>query len=132
MPNKFEGSNNLPKEEQNELESESTINYILSGKAEVKLIPGKPFSQTRRFYGEDWPGQSAQFEIILPKVSGEGKWITYLTVWNPSPLNYGRFKKVPETKNFINTGHGEMLLTENQDTIYQVVNQLDRQTREKD
>lgn len=116
------GTDSSPKKE-----SSPTTEYILSGKAVFKHVGEDGFLQRQTILGKEWPGNSHQYEVTLPRADGKGEWITYLTIWSPLPLNYGEFVTPPETQLYITTGQGQMPFSSDKEVTRKVIDEIYRQ-----
>lgn len=101
-------------------------------KHECKItFVGKPGGQTKTMTvnGDEWPGSEYIYKITVPQ-KGKEDWITELKVWSPLSLVRKFWKPLPETEVFIQTGKGEMMLTNDSENKQMVLEEINRQLKE--
>lgn len=111
-----------------------TIEAILGRKTKITLVgEGVSYPQNREFGGKKFSGLAYQYEISgLPKYGDKGgTWDTQLTVWVPAITSLPDYSpKPPHMKIFINTTNGEVVLTEDKNTMMKVYEEISRQLEE--
>lgn len=107
-----------------------TFRNIVEGRAKITHAGG--FVQSRTVGGRDFIGTSHQYEVTLPKPDKpEETWTTYLTRWDPAPLEPKPFERRPEPQLFITTGQGEMPFSNDPEVVNKVFDEISRQMEEQ-